>query len=349
VERTLGEIAKAVGGGVAGDPGTVIRGVAGISDAREGDITFLSNPRYAHLLRRTRASAVVAGEGLNSVPLAILHVSNPEASFARIARMFTPEAGAMPPGRHPDAFVGEDVALGAGVVLGPLAAVMDGARIGRRTVLFPGAYVGFGASVGEDCVLHPGASILDRVLVGNRVVIHPGAVLGADGFGYARENGRYVKIPHLGTVAVEDDVEIGANVTIDRARFDRTVIGRGTKIDNLVHVAHNVQVGADCLLVAQAGLAGSVRVGPGSTLAGQSGVERHVRIGEGVRVAGKAGVTRDVPPGATVGGFPARDRSRWLREEAALRRLPELLREVRDLTRRLESLERATDDDREPR
>jgi UDP-3-O-[3-hydroxymyristoyl] glucosamine N-acyltransferase len=345
VEITLAELARLVHGGVVGDPSTVIRGAAGIDEAGEGDITFLANPRYLTSLKRSGATAAVVWESFNTVPLPLIRVADPEASFAKIAALFSTPGKSSNPGAHPTAVVGRNGTLGADVTLGPHVTLMDGARVGDGSVLHANVYVGFDAVVGAACRLHPGVSVLDRVSLGDRVTVHPGAVIGADGFGYETVDGVHEKIPHLGTVTVEDDVEIGANVTIDRARFDRTVIGRGTKIDNLVHVAHNVKIGPHCLLVAQTGLAGSVHVGRGVILAGQSGVERHVRIGDGARVAGKAGVTRDVPEGATVGGFPARARGGWLRGEAALRRLPSLLQKIQELTRRVESLERATDDD----
>jgi len=349
VEITLGELAKLVGGGVVGDPRTVIRGVAGIDEAAGGDITFLVNPRYIPSLKKSRASATVVREGFNTIPIPMIHVSDPEASFAKIADMFSPPHPPLVRGVHPRAFVGEGVRLGPDVAVGPNVTLMDGAVVGARSILYPGSYFGFGAEVGEDCVIHAGVAVLDRVRVGNRVVIHPGAVLGADGFGFTGEDGTYRKIPHLGTVVVEDGVEIGANVTVDRARFDRTVIGHGTKIDNLVHVGHNVKIGPNCLLVAQTGLAGSVVVGGGVILAGQSGVERHVRIGDGARVAGKAGVTHDVAEGAIVAGFPAQNRARWLRGEAALRRLPGLIEQMRELQKRVNALENGSDHDREGR
>ncbi|MHC5039071.1 MAG: UDP-3-O-(3-hydroxymyristoyl)glucosamine N-acyltransferase [Planctomycetota bacterium] len=347
MEITLGELARLVGGGVVGDPRTVIRGAAGLDEAGAGDITLLFNPRYASALKSSRASAVVVWPGFNTLSLPMIHVRDPEASFAKIAQYFSSPTETLPKGVHPLATLGAKVHLGPDVAIGPHVTVMDYAEVGEGTVLFPGTYVGFHAKVGDHCILHPGVAVLNRVIVKNRVIIHPGAVLGAEGFGYTTEEGRHRKIPHLGTVVVEDDVEIGANVTIDRARFDRTVIGEGTKIDNLVHVAHNVKIGAHCLLVAQTGVAGSVRVEDEVLLAGQSGVERHVQIGKGARIAGKAGVTHDVPPGATVAGFPAQHRARWLRGEAALRRLPGLLKEIRELTKRVENLENGSDHHRE--
>ncbi|MHC4599878.1 MAG: UDP-3-O-(3-hydroxymyristoyl)glucosamine N-acyltransferase [Planctomycetota bacterium] len=345
MEITLAELARLVRGGVVGDPSTVIRGAAGIDEAGEGDITFLANPRYLSSLKRSRATAAVVWESFNTLTLPLIRVTDPEASFAKIATLFSAPRKTPAAGVHPTAVVGRNVTLGRDVTVGPHVTLMDGARVGDGSVLHANVYMGFDAVVGAACRLHPGVAVLDRVTLGDRVTVHPGAVIGADGFGYETVDGVHEKIPHLGTVTVEDDVEIGANVTIDRARFDRTVIGRGTKIDNLVHVAHNVKIGPDCLLVAQAGLAGSVHVGRGVTLAGQSGVERHVRIGDGARIAGKAGVTRDVSDGATVAGFPARARGRWLRGEAALRRLPSLLQKIQELTHRVESLEHPTDDD----
>ncbi|MHC4778757.1 MAG: UDP-3-O-(3-hydroxymyristoyl)glucosamine N-acyltransferase [Planctomycetota bacterium] len=345
MEITLAELARLVRGGVVGDPSTVIRGAAGIEEAAEGDITFLSSQRHLASLHGSTASAAVVWEGFNSLKIPLIRVRDPGASFAKIAAIFTEPGRAPAPGVHPTAVVGADVKFGESVSVGPQAVIMDGVSIGEGTVLHAGVYVGFDARLGSECKIHPGVTVLDRVTLGDRVQVHSGAVIGADGFGYTTVNGAHEKIPHLGTVVVGDDVEIGANVTIDRARFDQTVIGEGTKIDNLVHVAHNVKIGPHCLLVAQAGLAGSVRVGKEVTLAGQSGVERHVRIGDGARVAGKAGVTRDVPEGKTVAGFPAYGRASWLRGEAALRRLPSLLRKIQELTKRVENLENGSDHD----
>jgi len=344
VQITLGELARMVKGGLIGDPHIVIRGAAGLEDASEGDITFLETTRFIPALLRSSASAVVVREGVNSLPLPMIHVRDPEASFAAIAEVFRHPPDTLPPGVHPSAVIADNARIGEGAAVGPHVTILDGARIGKNVMIYPGVYIGYRARIGDDCVLHPGAAVLDRVVVGRRVVLHPGAVLGADGFGYRNEEGAWRKIPHLGTVVVEDDVEIGANVTVDRARYDKTCIGAGTKIDNLVHVGHNVKIGPHCLLVAQAGVAGSVNVGREVILAGQSGVERHVKIGDRARVAGKAGVTHDIPAAFTVAGFPAQDRTRWLRGEAALRKLPGLLREIRALDRRVKSLEHGTDD-----
>jgi UDP-3-O-[3-hydroxymyristoyl] glucosamine N-acyltransferase len=337
MQLTLEEIARRVGGTVSGDGSTLIRGVNGLKEAGPGEIAFLANPRYAPLLAGTKASAVIVGDGV-AAPLPAIRVPNPDLAFGRVAEILTGGAWRPPPGIHPTAVVAPDAALGKEVAIGAHAVVEPGASVGDRTVLYPQVYVGQAARIGPDCVLWPQVVVRDRCEVGARVILHPGAVVGSDGFGYATEAGVHHKIPQLGIVVLEDDVEIGANAAIDRARFGKTVIARGTKIDNLVQIAHNVQVGEHCLLAAQTGVAGSTRLGNNVVLAGQVGVSGHLEFGDGAVATAQSGIDKNVPPATVVSGSPARPRQQHLRALAGAERIQEVLREIRKLRQALEEL-----------
>ena len=243
-----------------------------------------------------------------------------------------------PAGVHPSAVVAPDAVLGTGVSVGAHTVVEAGARIGDRTVLHPQVYVGSGAVIGPDALLYPQVVVRERCRVGARAILHSGAVIGSDGFGYATDQGVHHKIPQVGIVVLEEDVELGANVTVDRARFGQTVVGKGTKIDNLVQIGHNVTLGRGCLLVSQSGIAGSTRVGNHVVLAGQAGLIGHLDIADGAVITAQSGVTKDVPPGGMMSGSPASDRRTHLKELAALSKLPEALLEIRRLRKELEDL-----------
>ena len=325
----VGEIAELVGGKIEkGSPDTEIRDVAGLHDAGPADVIFVSSKRYLRALAVTEAGCLLAppdlalGDGNPPESLAVIRVEDPAAAFEKLVDIFGKEAVRYEPGVHPSAVVAGTASIDPTASVGPLCIVCDEARIGLGAVL-----VG-----GEKSLVYPNVTLREYVEVGKRVIIHPGSVLGSDGFGFdTGENGRHRKIPQKGRVVVEDDVEIGACVTIDRARFAKTLIGRGTKIDNLVHIAHNVTVGEDSLLVAQVGIAGSSHIGRSVILAGQAGVDRHLSVGDGVKVAGKAGVTSDVEPGTTVAGYPAWDHMKEKRTRVAVRKLPGLLRDIEKL------------------
>jgi UDP-3-O-[3-hydroxymyristoyl] glucosamine N-acyltransferase len=336
--HTLGELAALVGGSLEGDPALVITGIAGLQEAQPGEITFVAEQKYLRTLTTAKASAVILDRTMPADRPAI-RVDQPYHAFATLLTCFYPRP-CPPAGINAPAAIGEHVHLGQEVTLLPFVTLSDDVTIGDRVVLYPGVFVGPGSSIGDDSVVYANVTIYDRVTIGRQVIIHAGAVIGADGFGYApSSDGRHLKIPQVGGVRVEDEVEIGANVCIDRATLGETLIRRGTKIDNLVHIAHNVEVGEDNLLLAQVGISGSCRLGTHVTLAGQVGVIDHVEIGDHATVIAQAGIAKDVEPRTIMAGSVAIPHPVWRRVQAATPRLPELLRTVAALERRIAALE----------
>ncbi|MCC6730800.1 MAG: UDP-3-O-(3-hydroxymyristoyl)glucosamine N-acyltransferase [Chthonomonadales bacterium] len=329
---TLGELAERVQGLLQGDGTARIRGVASIEEAESGDIVFAENQRFLARAERSRASAIVAFLEATTPDKPLIKVDDPRNAFARILEWFTPPLNA-PVGVHPTAVLGANVELGADVSIGPHVVVGDRARIGRASVLLAGGFLGDDSVLGERCVLHPNVTVYAGVTLGDRVTLHAGAVIGADGFGYTRIGDRFVKVPQIGTVEIGDDVEIGANSTIDRAKTGATAVGARTKIDNLVHIAHNVKVGLDCVITAQVGVAGSSRIGSRVILAGQAGVKDHVTVEDGAIVMAQAGVFGDIAAGSMVSGCPARPHRNRLRQDAAAANLPEYVKRIRALER----------------
>jgi UDP-3-O-[3-hydroxymyristoyl] glucosamine N-acyltransferase len=335
---TLRDIADRLGCRLDGDGAIEIRGVAGLETAGPGDLAFFANARYANVLRRTRASAVIAAEGVDA-PCAALRSSQPYLTFAQALELFTSDHG-IPAGIHPAAALGQDVAIGEGVRVGAFVSIGDGARLGDRVVVHPHVVIGAHAAIGDDCVLYPHVSIRERTVIGNRVVIQDGARIGSDGFGFVTlPDGTHHKIPQRAIVVIEDDVEIGANTTIDRPAVGETRILAGARIDNLVQIAHGVRIGRHTLLAAQVGIAGSTTIGDRVVFAGQVGVAGHLTIGDRVVATAQTGIPNSVPPGAFVSGYPAIDNRDWLKSSALFRRLPELRKQLGDLERRLERLE----------
>jgi UDP-3-O-[3-hydroxymyristoyl] glucosamine N-acyltransferase len=344
MEMTVAEIAALVGAEADGDVSAVISGVAPIDEAEPGHITFLTNRRYERHLATTGATAIIVPQEYERSPAiagkTVLLAANAYATFAKVVGLFEDRSSSLAVGIHRTAFVADTAVLGKDVAVGPCATIMGGARIGDGSVINSGVYVGPDALVGSGTTIHANATVRERVCIGDRVIVHSGAVIGSDGFGFARDGGVNLKIPQIGIVVVEDDVEIGANVTIDRATIGATTIRHGTKIDNLVQVAHNVTIGEDSVIVAQTGISGSTRVGKGVVLAGQSGIVGHIEIGDGAVVAAQAGVMSSVPAGACVSGYPARRHSVAKRISACVTNLPVLFRRVRALEKRLEELDR---------
>ena len=319
----LAEAAALVGGKVVGNGAVEVTGVAGLREAGPKDLSFVSRPSYAPLVATTRAAAVVSAAPVPGARVPIVLVRDPEGAISKIAAALAPPPARPAAGVHPSASVDPTAVLGEGVSVGPGAVVEAGARVGARTVIRACASVGRDARVGADGWLHPGARVGDGVTVGDRVTIGFNAVVGGDGFGFLPAGKGKVphRVPHTGTVEIGDDVDIGAGANVARARFGRTVLGRGAKIDALVQVAHNCRVGEGTILAAQVALAGSSVVGDGALLGGQVGVAGHLEIGAGARIAGGSGVAKDVPPGEAWAGYLARPHREWLREGAALRRL----------------------------
>ncbi|MEO6214343.1 MAG: UDP-3-O-(3-hydroxymyristoyl)glucosamine N-acyltransferase [Vicinamibacterales bacterium] len=335
----LRELAECLECRLDGDGDIDVSHVTGIEEAGPSDVTFFANNKYAAALRRTRAGAVILGEQADVAPCAMLRTTNPYLAFAKAVELFA-EPWRPPAGIHPLASVAEGAQIASDASIGAFVSVGEGARIGERTIVLPHVTIGRGAQIGDDCLVHARASIRERVVIGHRVVIQDGAVIGSDGYGFARNaDGSHHKIPQLGGVVLEDDVEVGANTTIDRPAVGETRIGAGSKIDNLVQIAHGVSVGKRALLAAQVGVAGSTTLEDSVTLAGQVGVSGHLTIGEGTVATAQTGIPNSVDAGSFVSGYPAIDNRDWLKASAIFRKLPELRRSVADLERRLAKLE----------
>lgn len=326
------ELAERVSGRIEGDGGRPVDGVAAVEDARDGDLTFVVGERYARALEHASPSVVLAPEGLGlpDDDVTVIRVSNPRAAFGELVRLFRPEER-RDGGIHPTAVVQSGAELGAGVSLGAYAVVESGAAVGEGTRVGSHTVVHGGARVGRQCDIHDGCSLLGCVRMGDGVRVLSGARLGTEGYGYAEEHDGAVRFPQVGRCVIGDEVEVGANVTIDRGALRDTVVGARTKIDNLVHIGHNVRIGEDCMIVAQVGVAGSVEIGDRVQLGGQAGIAGHLTIGDGARVAARAGVIGDVPPGATYSGYPARPHRESMRASAETFRIRELRSRVREL------------------
>ena len=332
------ELAEYLGGELQGDGELRISGVAGLDDAEECHISFLANQKYAARVATTRAGAVLLPPGAESHGKSAIILANPYLGFAKLVNLFyvrPPEVKGIMPG----AFVGAGGVMGADVTVYPGAFVGDGVTLGDRVTLFPGVAVYDGAVIGSDTVLHANVSIRERCRVGNRVIIHNGTVVGSDGFGYAPDGKGHYKIPQVGIVIIEDDVEIGANTTIDRAALGATIIRRGAKIDNLVQIAHNCVIGAHSIIVSQVGVSGSTKLGEFVTLGGQVGVAGHLEIGDRVMVGAKSGIHNDIPAGQVYSGYPAMPHKQWLKAAMAVPRVPEMRRTIMELEKRLKELE----------
>ena len=339
LKLTLSEITKLVGGELSGDPKIVISGISGIKEAKEGEITFLANPKYDSLLQATHASAIIAPKDTVSSTKPLIKTDNPSVAFAKIVSVFAPSAICHPKGIHPSAIISIKAKLGKDVAVGANTIIEENAEIGDSAIIYGNCYIGNDTKIGKKTIIYPNVSIRERISIGNNVIIHCGAVIGSDGFGFAKVKGVQEKIPQIGTVVVEDDVEIGANVTIDRARFDKTIIGKGTKIDNLVQIAHNVIIGENCLIVAQAGISGSTVLGKEVIIAGQAGLVGHITVGDNAIAAAQAGVTKSIPANTMVSGYPARPHDVARRVNACVQGLPNLHNRIKELEKKVKELE----------
>jgi len=334
VTFTLAELAARVGGEVGGDGAVELTGVAPLEEAGPAQVSFFSNKKYRRAFEASRAGAVVV-EPDAPVPAGrtVLRVANAYLAFARISTLFHPPREPVP-GVAPEAVIHPSAAVHPSAEVMPLATVAAGAAVGARTILFPGVHLGEGAVVGDDCILYPGVVVRERCRIGHRVILQPGCVIGSDGFGFAFDMAgegrgpRHLKVPQAGIVVVEDDVEIGANSTVDRATLGVTRIGQGAKIDNLVQVAHNCEIGPLSLLAAQVGVAGSTRLGMGVVAGGQVGFAGHLTIGDGVKIGAQSGIPGDVQAGETIMGYPARPMAEWSRNVASFDHLAEMRREL---------------------
>jgi len=337
--RTLNELAVFLNGRVAGDGDVLIEQVCGIDEAGKGDLTFVSNARYRKKLETTGASAILVPPGTQAAGRNLLIVDDPYISFGEALALFYPEDHG-PAQQSPHAFIDKTAVVSRQAVIYPGVYVGPQARIDRGAVLYPGVYIGQEASVGEQSVLHPGVVIYRKCRIGKRVILHAGVVVGADGFGFAKPGQENIKIPQTGIVQIDDDVEVGANTTIDRATVGRTWIKRGVKIDNLVQIAHNVVIGEYSVIVAQVGISGSTKLGKGVILGGQAGLVGHIEIGDHVMVGAQSGIHKDIAPGRIVTGSPQRPHRDFLRIEACVSRLPEMRQTIAALEKKVANMEK---------
>lgn len=338
VHLRLSDIHEAIGGDLIGPGETALSGVSSLEEARAGDLAYVAADRYIPAAQKSNAVAFLVHRPIPELNRPQIVVPHPAFAFATLTQRFF-----MPPYRPRG--IADQVVQGTGVHIGPDPSIWpfvtlgDRVRLGARVTLYPGVFIGDDAAIGDDTVLFPNVTVMDRCLIGARVRIHAGTVIGSDGFGYVQQGGRHHKVPQLGIVVVEDDVELGANVTVDRATFGRTVVKRGTKVDNLVQIAHNVTVGDDSILVAQVGIAGSSTLGHHVVIGGQAGVGDHLKIGDLAMIAARSGVSHSLEPGQIVSGNPAIPHNVSLKALTVIPRLPALRQQVRELERRVRSLE----------
>jgi UDP-3-O-[3-hydroxymyristoyl] glucosamine N-acyltransferase len=338
MKKKLRELAEWVGGTIVGDGEVEISGVAALEEAKAGEITFIANPKYLPKLDETYASAVIVSMEVMQAKKPLLCVNNPYLAFAKILSLFSYKPY-QSKGIDPNAWVSPSARLGKGLTIYPYVYIGDHCEIGDRVTLYPGVYVGEDSYIGEESILYPNVSIYPKTVIGKRVILHSGVVVGSDGFGYVKDGTRNIKIPQVGSVEIEDDVEIGASTTIDRAALGKTIIRKGVKIDNLVQVAHNVVIGEDSIIVAQVGISGSTKVGKNVTLAGQVGLVDHIEIGDNVMVGAQSGVTHDLPANQGYIGSPALPHREFLRAITVFPKLPEMKKTLIEIEKRLKKIE----------
>jgi UDP-3-O-[3-hydroxymyristoyl] glucosamine N-acyltransferase len=335
-ETTLGVLAREIGGELDGDEGIVVRNISDIEEAKEGDVAFVMRKENAQFIGKTKASCVIVPSELKTpAPVPVIACKNANLAFKKAAEIIFKNKVTHPGGIHRTASIGERVTLGTGVAVGAYAVVEDGASIGDGTVVYAHSYIGFETKIGKNCLIYPNVTLRENVTIGDRVIINPGSVIGSDGFGYERTPKGYEKIPHIGDIVIEDDVELGACVTVDRAKIAHTRIGRGTKIDNLVQIAHNVTIGQNCIIIAQCGISGSVKIGNNVIMAGQVGLVDHIEIGDNVIIGAQAGVMKSIPANTVAVGSPARPARKTLAIVALLEKLPEMYKKLKAIEKKL--------------
>jgi len=340
MQLSVAEIVRRLGGRVEGNAEAVINSLAGIREAGRGDLSFIANSRYVAAAAATKATAVIVAEDWNRpCPAILIRVKNPDKAFAEAAQWFAPPPVIFQPGAHPTSIIADSAQLGRDVFIGPYCVIEPEVVIGDRCIIYAGCYIGHGSTIGEDCKFYPQVTIREYTRIGKRAIIHNGTAIGSDGFGYVQVGESRKKIPQIGIVVIGDDVEIGANVAIDRARFGQTRIGNGVKIDNLVQIAHNVTIGDDCVIISQVGISGSTSIGERAILAGQAGIVGHLAIGSDVIIGAQAGVSKDVPSGAFLLGSPAIPRNKFAATHAHLMHLPGLKEKITLMEERLAKLE----------
>ena len=337
----LVDIAGFLGGRVIGAQEAVVSGVANLEQAGAADLAYVSEARFVAAARNSKAAAFVVGQPIDDVSAPQIVVEHPAYAFARVVQHFF-VVPPKPRGIADQVFRGEAVSIGGDASIWPFVTIGDRVRIGSRVTLYSGVFIGDDCVIGDDTVLYPNVTVREGTAIGSRVMIHSGTVIGSDGFGYVQHQGRHQKIPQVGTVTIEDDVELGANVTVDRATFGRTVIKQGTKVDNLVQIAHNVSVGEHSIVVAQVGIAGSTTLGHHVMVGGQAGISDHITVGDQVMIAARSGVARHVPSRQIVSGAPAMPHQEFIKAQALFPRLPELRQQVRELQERVRKLESGT-------
>jgi len=334
------DIAAKLNGEVVGDRELQITGVGKIEEAKEGELTFLANPKYTKFLKETKASAVIVSQEVkDGGGKSIIQTKNPYYAFLQTVNLFYPPSPLLDKGIHPTAVIGEGTKLGRDLAIGPYVVIGKKCSIGDQTIIMPEVVIGDEVKIGEGCTLHAHVCLREKVVLGNRVILHNGVVVGSDGFGFALEGGKYFKIPQVGNVIIEDDVEIGANVTIDRATLGETRIKEGAKLDNLIQVAHNCTIGENTVIAAQTGLSGSTHLGKGVRIGGQVGFAGHLEVGDGVSIGAQSGVHKSVPAGEYIFGYPAKPYKEEFRIQAALKKLPQLLKEIKWMKEKIEKLE----------
>ena len=337
MEMTLKEISQVINGELIGDENLIISVVTNINDAEATAITFAVEP-HLEAAKNSKAGAIIVERNVTDFKQNIIKVDNPRVAFMKLLVLFAPTV-TIKKEVHPTAIVGENVELGKNVAIMPYVVIADNVKIGDNTVLYSHSFIGEKTIIGKDTVIYPNVTVREGAQIGNAVIIHSGAVIGSDGFGFVTQAGKHNKVPQVGNVIIEDNVEIGANVAIDRATTGSTIIKSGTKVDNLVHIAHNVVIGENGLVVAQTGIAGSTIVGSNVTFAGQCGCVGHIKIGDNTVFAARSAPINDVPANSFYAGFPAKPHKEWLRTKAGVNKVPDMLKKIKELEKRLAELE----------